>query len=280
MFARRAAPVQLHYLGYFASTGLTEMDYWIGDEIFTPAALDAGMSERVWRLPRTWISYGGSPQAPRPGASFAGDGATRIGSFANLNKIGEASLELWSRLLLAMPDSRLLLKNAALAEQRNRERILAFMSARGIGAERIELRSSIDTLGWPEHMGYHDRLDVALDPIDVVSGGTTTCDALWMGVPVVTLLGPRMGSRMAASLLHGLGRTEWIAHTPEEYIAKVLELARDPARRAALRSTLREEMQGSQLCDAGDLATQLETAYAGMFERWQQGSQEQRLAAS
>jgi predicted O-linked N-acetylglucosamine transferase (SPINDLY family) len=269
VFARRAAPVQAHYLGYFASTGLTEMDYWIGDEVLTPAALDHAMSEQVWRLPRTWVSYGGNPQLPRPGGSPAGDGVLRIGTFTDLKKVKEASLELWSRLLLALPGSRLLLKHMELARGRSRQRVTDFMAARGISADRLELVSAEVTPQWFDHMAFHDRLDVGLDPIDVVSGGTTTCDALWMGVPVVTLQGERMGSRMTASILHGLGRTEWIANSPDDYIAKVVALARDPARRAALRSTLREEMAGSQLCDSRDLARKLEAAYAEMFERCQ-----------
>jgi len=279
VFARRAAPVQAHYLGYFASTGLTEMDYWIGDAVLTPPALDYAMNEQVWRLPRTWVAYGGNPQAPRPGGSRAGDGVLRIGSFTNLIKVKDASLELWARLLQALPESRLLLKNMEFARGKSRQRVTEFMASRGIVADRLELLSAEGTPQWLDHMAFHDRLDIGLDPVDVVSGGTTTCDALWMGVPVVTLQGERVGSRMTASILHGLGRTEWIANSPDDYIAKVVALARDPARRAALRSTLRAEMAGSQLCDSLDLTRKLEAAYAEMFERCQSGARGQRTAA-
>lgn len=268
--ARRAAPVQAHYLGYFASTGLTEMDYWIGDAILTPAAMDAQFSERLWRLPRVWASYEGHADAPAPRWQPAGDRTVWLGSFNNLGKMTPATLALWARVLHALPEGRLLLKTRDLADADCRRRVLDDFAAQGIAAARIELQDSNTTPSWSEHMAYYDRLDIALDPVGAVGGGTTTCDALWMAVPVVALLGDRMASRMTASMLDAIGHPEWIARSETDYIEKVVALARDVERRKALRSRQRAEMAASPLCDAPGLARELERAYIAMFERWQE----------
>ncbi len=268
VFARRAAPVQAHYLGYFASTGLAEMDYWIGDDILTPAVTDSHFSERVWRLPRVWVSYDGKSGAPVPNWRPTGNGTIWLGSFNNLGKLTPATLALWAKVLHALPDGRLLLKTKELADARNRQRILDAMATHGISPYRIELQTSSTTPDWTAHMAYYDRLDIALDPIGGVGGGTTTCDALWMGVPVISLEGDRMASRMTASMLNAIGRMEWTAHSEAEYIDKVVALARNVKQRKALRSTQRERMAASPLCDGRSLATALENAYFEMFERW------------
>jgi predicted O-linked N-acetylglucosamine transferase (SPINDLY family) len=268
-FARRAAPVQAHYLGYFASTGLTEMDYWIGDDIVTPAGDDSAFSESIWRLPRTWVSYGGKPDAPQPKVR-RDDGAITIGSFTDLKKIRPESLALWSRILLRVPNARLLLKNRQLLDAANRRRVEEAMAAHGLPPDRLALQGSDVTPGWHDHMAYHDRLDIALDPVGVMTGSTTTCDALWMGVPVVTLMGDRMGSRMAASMLAGLGHPEWVARSADDYVGKVVALAADAEQRRRLRLSLRDEMSRSSLCDARGLARSLEDAYLGMFGRWRE----------
>jgi len=266
--ARRAAPVQAHYLGYFASTGLTEMDYWIGDTILTPAAADAHFSERIWRLPQVWVSYDGNRQAPVADWHPAADGSVWLGSFNNLGKLTPATLALWARVLHALPQGRLLLKTRDLADPGCRQRVLDDFARHGIAAGRIELQDASATPSWPEHMAYYNRLDIALDPVGAVGGGTTTCDALWMAVPVVALLGDRMASRMTASMLDAIGHPEWIAASEAEYIDKVVALARDVDRRKALRPRQRAEMAASPLCDAQGLAGELERAYIAMFERW------------
>ena len=263
VFAHRAAPVQASYL-YFASTGLSEMDYWIGDAILTPPELDAGFSEQVWRLPRVWMSYQTIAAAPTPGWHPAHDGSIRLGSFNNLGKITPQTLRLWARVLHALPEACLLLKNKDLADAGNRQRILSELAALGIAAERIELQPGTD---WVDYMAQHDRLDIALDPVGGHGGGTSTCDALWMGAPVIHLLGEHVGARFAAPLLNAIGHSEWIAHSEEEYIAKTIALARDVALRKQLRQGQREAMAHSPLCDATGLARALEDAYCGMFQQ-------------
>lgn len=268
VFALRAAPVQAHYLGYFASTGLTEMDYLIGDDILTPPETDSHFSERVWRLPRIRASYEGKADAPLPGWHPARDGSVWMGSFNNLGKLTPETMGLWARILHALPEGKLLLKTKELADAGNRQRILHAMADHGIQPSRIELQDSSATRDWPAHMAYYDRLDIALDPVGAHGGYTTTSDALWMGVPVITLEGDRMASRMAASILNAIGHPEWIAHSKEEYLGRVVALARDVERRRELRSSQRNKMASSPLCDARGLAVSLENAYFEMFERW------------
>ena len=269
VFARRAAPVQAHYLGYFASTGLAEMDYWIGDEIITPPEADSQFTEEIWRLPRVWVSYEGRADAPPPGWRPDPGGIVWIGSFNNLKKLTDETLALWAKALHALPECRLLLKTFALADPGNCRRILDVMAGHGISADRIELHDSSITQSWSSHMSYYDRLDIALDPVGGLGGGTTTCDALWMGVPLVTLIGDRMPSRMTASMLHAIGYPEWIAQSEEDYIDKLTLLARSPESRMRLRADQRARMAQSTLCHAAGLAHELEDTYLRMCQRWQ-----------
>lgn len=268
VFALRAAPVQAHYLGYFASTGLSQMDYWIGDEVLTPAADDAHFAERVWRLPRVWVSYQGSARAPVSDWHPDVHGRIWLGSYNNLNKLTPETLALWAQVLQALPEGCLLLKTRELADSENRQRILDALAALGVEASRIELQDRRVTPDWASHMGYYDRLDIALDPVGGVGGGTTTSDALWMAVPVVTLRGDRMASRMTASMLAALGQADWIAEDTAEYVRKVVALARDVALRRRLRASQRQRMAHSPLGDARGLTRELEQAYVEMFERW------------
>lgn len=267
VFARRAAPVQTYYLGYFASTGLTEMDYWIGDDILTPPETDSHFSEQVWRLPRVSWSYDGK-DAPPPDWRPAENDTVWVGSFNQLGKLTPATLALWAKVLHALPEGRLLLKTKELADTANRQRILDAMTSHGVPTDRIELQDGSSTPSWREHMAYYNRLDIVLDPVGAMGGVTSTCDALWMGAPVITLEGDRVTSRATASILNAIGHPEWIAHSEAEYLDKVVALARDEEQRKALRSSQRDRMARSPLCDAKDLAMNLENAYIEMFVRW------------
>lgn len=267
VFARRAAPVQTYYLGYFASTGLTEMDYWIGDDILIPPESDSHFSEQVWRLPRVSWSYDGK-DAPPPNWQPAPDDTVWVGSFNQLGKLTPATLALWAKVLHALPEGRLLLKTKELADIANRQRILDVMNSHGIPPERIELQDGSVTHNWREHMAYYNRLDIVLDPVGAMGGVTSTCDALWMGAPVITLIGDRVTSRATAAILNAIGHPEWIAHSEAEYLDKVVALAQNLKQRKTLRSGQRERMARSPLCDPKNLAMNLENAYVEMFERW------------
>ncbi|EHJ47053.1 Tetratricopeptide TPR_1 repeat-containing protein [Solidesulfovibrio carbinoliphilus subsp. oakridgensis] len=262
IFARRAAPVQAHYLGYCATTGLSAMDYWIGDSVLFPEGETPPYSETPWRLPRPYLCYDGREDLPGSAWTPRGNGEIWFGSFNHLSKIQDATLDLWSRILSALPEGKLLLKSGQLDHAANRERMLAAFEGRGIARDRLVLMGQ--TANWPAHMAAYDLVDVALDPVDAVSGVTTTCDALWMGVPVVTMAGDRLATRMAASLVSGLGHGDWVAATPEAYAGLAVALARDVAGRTGLRSGQRERMRASPLTDARDLARCLEEAYEAM----------------
>jgi predicted O-linked N-acetylglucosamine transferase (SPINDLY family) len=241
------------------------MDYWIGDEVLSPSALNHHFSESVWRLPRVWLSYKTISEAPAPKWQPAQDGTIWLGCFNNLGKITPHTLQLWARILHALPEGRLLLKNNEFADAGNQQRILNELAAQGIPSNRIELQPGSS---WYDYMAEHDRLDIALDPVAGHGGGTSTCDALWMCVPVIHLAGTHVGSRFAASLLSAIGHSEWIAQSEAEYIEKTISLAKNEGLRSQLRLKQRNEMLASPLCDAQGLARSLEEAYCGMFTRW------------
>jgi len=229
--------------------------------------MDRHFSEQVWRLPRFRASYDARADAPQPDWRPDPAGTIRVGSFSNLGKLTPETFVLWAKVLHALPQAKLLLKTKALIDAGNRRRTLDTMAAQGIPVERVELQSTEITPGWREHMSYYDRLDIVLDPVGAHGGYTTTCDALWMGAPVITLEGDRMASRMAASILSAIGYPEWIAHSEADYVDKVVALATDVEQRKVLRPVQRERMAGSPICDAQDLAVKLEDAYFGMFTR-------------
>ena len=266
IFARRAAPVQCHYLGYFASTGLTEMDYWLGDSTLIPESDDAQYCEKVWRLPRVWVSYSGPEHAPEPVSQTDPAGKVCLGSFNHLGKVTQRSIELWAGILHRVSNSYLLLKTKELNDPVNRERILTAFGRFGVPAARIELLGR--TAGWVEHMSLYNRVDIALDPVGGVGGGTTTCDALWMGVPVVTLSGTRHAERMTESMLASIGHHEWTAGNEEEYVQIVVDLAENRSLRDGLRRSMRDALRRSPLCDGAGLARALEDAFESMFDIW------------
>ena len=264
IFARQPAPVQATWLGYFASTGLSAMQYWITDTTIHPTATSEPASETIWRLPRCWVSYQGPAEAPSP--SWSQRIRPTFGSFNNFAKISTASIDLWALTLRKLPDSDLLLKSIRAADPRTRARLLASFAERGIAADRI-------TFGTPnanltDHFARYHDIDVALDPTPY-TGGTTTADALWMGVPTVTLPGPTHPSRMSASLLTAAGFPEWIASSPEDYATKAIALALETRTLSAeanlaLRQARRERMAASELCDAVGMARALEKAFGKM----------------
>lgn len=266
VFARRSAKVQAHYLGFIATTGLSAMDYWIGDSVLLPSSSQAYFSEKLWRLPRTWLCYSDGNFAPDIGWAPRDDGFVYIGSYNNLSKISLGTLELWSKILYLVPNTKLVLKNRQLSEAWNQKRILQILTSFGVNPERVVLIGDAHLTHWTDHMAQYDWLDIALDPVGGVGGGTTSCDALWMGVPLVTLAGDGVGRRMSASMLSAVGRSEWIVSGEQEYIQKVAELASNVEGRIETRWRQREVMRMSKLCDGPGLAKTLEDAYESMFD--------------
>jgi protein O-GlcNAc transferase len=265
VIAMRAAPVQVHYLGYFASTAVIGMDYWVGDDILVPSSADNHFTEKIWRLPRTWTSYAGRVDAPLPLVRQL-DETIWLGSFNQIGKLTPRTLQLWAKIMRALPASKLFLKTMTLADPVNRQRIEDEMRNLEISSDRLKLIGGGMT--WNEHMAMYNDMDIALDPVGAVGGGTTTCDALWMGLPVITLAGDRMNQRMSASMLHAIGHLEWVTSSEDDYVEAVAALARDLSLRVKLKATLRSEMQRSPLCDAKGLARNLEDAYYGMYANY------------
>jgi predicted O-linked N-acetylglucosamine transferase (SPINDLY family) len=181
-------------------------------------------------------------------------------------KLTEKSIALWANVLHAVPEGKLLLKTKLLEDIGNQRRVWASFARHGVLAERVVLEGESS---WDDYMEAYNRIDIALDPVGGHSGGTISCDALWMGVAVVHASGSEVTSRFTESILTALGRTEWVCATEEAYIAKAVALARDPDARQAIRSQLREQFLKSPLGDAKGLARHLEDAYFSMFDRWQ-----------
>jgi len=263
VFTYKPAPIQASYLGYCTTTGLEAMDYWITDAVVTPEETVERTTETIWRLPRCWLCYRPDPEAPavvpRPSPIEA---PITFGSFNQLSKLSESVIALWSEVLQAVPDARLVLKAQPLADEGVRAEIRGRFARHGIASERLDMRGA--TLDFLREYG---EVDVALDPFPR-TGGATTTDALWMGVPVVTLAGERMIERQGASLLTAVGLDELIATDRADYVAKAVALAQDPERRAQLRTNLRERMAASELCDGCGLAAALEDAYREMWHRY------------
>jgi len=265
IFAHRAAPVQCHYIGQCGTTGLTEMDWFIADHDLLPSSCDAYYRERIWRLPRLWLAYRGDTSLPESGWKPDEGGVIWLGSFNNLEKVRQDTCRLWAKVMNVLPESKLLLKDRMAMSDLVRQRILGQLAGHGIESGRVEFAGR--TPDWTAHMAMYDRLDLALDPIPLNSG-TTAFDALWMGVPLVSLEGDRMGGRMSGTILRALGKPEWVVRSEEQYVATVVALARDVEGRRALRARQRSLMAASPLCDAKGLARALEEAFAAMVGDW------------
>ncbi len=261
IFAKRPAPIQCHYLGYWGTTGLTTVDYLIADEVLVPPALDACFVEQVWRLPRPWISYRPLKEAPTPRSEIDADRPVVFGSFNNAMKLTPDTLTLWARVLHAVPGSELLVKDQRNIFGDHLDAAVAWLVREGIERERIRLLQG--TKAWVDHMAQYDLMDVALDTMPLTSG-TTAFDTLWMGVPIVAMPGRYLGGRITATILNGLGRTEWLASDEDGFVEIAVDLARDVEGRRALRASLRREMVDSKLCDTADMARALEAAFRGM----------------
>ena len=274
IFARKPAPVQVTWLGYPCTTGLSSMDYRITDAHADPIGMSEQYhSETLYRLPDTFDCYGPPQDAPAVGALPAlARGGITFGSFNNLAKISAEVRALWAQVLLAVPGSRLLLKTVSLADTETRQRLIDEFAKHGVGGERLILASR-DATDF-EHLNRYNQIDIGLDPFPY-NGVTTSFDALWMGVPVVTLEGSRFISRMGLSMLTNLGMTELIARTPQDYVATAARLAGDLGRLAAIRARLRERMMNSVLSDAKRFTLNLEQAYRKMWASCCAGSREE-----
>jgi len=269
IFARRAAPVQCSYIGYWSTTGLTEMDWFITGTGCDPS-FDAHFTEGLWRLPRLAHCYKGDRSLPEGGWVPDPEGTVWLGSFNNNAKIREETLTLWARVLHALPRAKLLFADRAVHDEETHQRISSTLASLGIGESRIAFIPYV--AGHERHMMLYDRLDIALDTIPFNSG-TTAFDALWMGVPLITLTGTWLGASLTSSVLRAFDHPEWVAQDAEDYVSIVCSLARDVEGRKQLRKGQRARMAASPLCDAQGMARALEDAFEMMYDLWSTGAQ-------
>jgi predicted O-linked N-acetylglucosamine transferase (SPINDLY family) len=263
VFARKPAPVQVTWLAYPGSTGLTAIDYRLTDPYLDPPSQsDPLYSETTVCLPDTFWCYDPMIEEPAPNQlPAAANGFITFGCLNNFCKLNSTTLKLWGRLLGAVPQSRLLLLSPAGASRKWVERVLGECS---IPADRIE---HVSRRSRPQYLQYFHRIDISLDTLPY-NGHTTSLDSLWMGVPVITMAGSTVVGRAGVSELTNLGLAEFIASDADEYVKLASRLASDIERLKRLRSSLREKMKRSPLMDGQRFARNFEAAYRQMWRRW------------
>jgi predicted O-linked N-acetylglucosamine transferase (SPINDLY family) len=259
-FAKRLAPVQVTYLGYPNTTGITAMDFILTDSWADPPGNEAWHTEKLIRLPRCFLCY--NPPADAPAVKPNSEPHQIVfGAFNRFSKLTDTTLGLWAKVLQATPGSRLMLKDVGLADpaimQIWRERIQKF----GIDLNRVDLGPRMRHL---DYLATHNSIDIALDTFPF-NGATVTCEALWMGVPVVTLVGQAHASRVCYSILSAIGHPELAGQTPEQFVQIAADLAADHARCLQLRQNLRQEMSQSPLMHGPGMARAVEIAYRQMW---------------
>ncbi len=265
-FARRLAPIQVEWIGYFHSTGMSSMDYFITDPFTSPVGSGQLFSEVPVHLPHTRFCYGPPDYAPDVNRLPAlKNGYITFGSFNRLPKLTDVTLQCWSRILLSVPNSKLVIKSGALSESLIQERLLARFENEGVAPQRLEFRegSSHDAM-----LSEYGDIDIALDTFPF-NGGMTTLESLWMGVPVVTIAGDTVVSRQTVSVLANIGLVEELAFEDRDaYVAGAVALASDWERLDNLRNLLRPRMANSPLRDAVQFTHDLDDLFRRMWQAW------------
>jgi protein O-GlcNAc transferase len=267
LFARKPAPVQVSWIGYPTTTGLSAMDYKIVDTYTVPLGqTDQFYTEKLLRLPETFLCY--LPDKDSPDVSLLpvlSSGHITFGSFNNFVKVVPEVIELWAKILAMVPNSRLIMKSLSFFDKTTRTYATNLFISEGIEAERIELLQPVSLI--KDHLRLYNQIDIGLDTFPY-NGTTTTCEALWMGVPVVTLAGNTPASRVGISLLSNVGAKELIGETAEEYVEIAVSLASDTKRLQSLREGLRNVMAQSPLTNANQFTLALEQCYRSIWTSW------------
>jgi predicted O-linked N-acetylglucosamine transferase (SPINDLY family) len=264
-FARRPAPVQLSWIGYPHPSGLRAIGHFVTDPIASPGSEAGGGDSGLLRLAGAFSCYQPPPYAPEPSPVVRPPGGAVLGSFNNARKISERTVALWARALRETSAAHLLLKDRLFGEASYRAAMRRRFARHGIGEDRLDLRGRP---GSDEaHFAAYAGVDVALDAFPY-GGVTTTCEALWMGVPVVSLAGDRFASRMGATLLTAAGHPEWVAHGDEEFARKVDALVRDAGFRGQFRRDARSQLSSSRLLDAAAVTRDFEAAVRRAWMGW------------
>ena len=275
IFAWKPAPVQVSWLGDFATTGVAEMDYLLADEAGVPEAQRGNFSETVWYLPDTRLCFT-APVVDLPVASLPAsrNGHITFGCFQRLTKVGDEVLMAWGKILAALPGAKLRWQCKQLGDPTVAAQFVERLRQHDIDPARVTMHGAVAR---EAYLNAHAEVDVILDTFPF-PGGTTTCEALWMGVPTLTLAGETLLARQGASLLTAAGLKEWVAASKEEYIAKAVALTNDLPKLAALRMGLREQVRTSPLFDAKRFAKNFEDALWGMWQARAQASAPTRVA--
>ena len=266
VFAQKPAPIQVTWLGYPNTTGLSSIDYRFTDIIADPVGeADDLHSEKLLRLPNGFLCFQGNEKvlskSDPPQTHY--DYIT-FGSFNNLSKITSEVIDVWSKILNLIPKSHLILKCRKL--KHNKDYYYELFKNKGIDKDRIQLYEHLPSTG--DHLELYNSIDISLDPFPY-NGATTTCEALWMGVPVITLLGDRHVGRVGASILTNVGLKDFIARDIDSYINLAVEMSANTKKLKEIRMTLRRQMQESLLCDARSFADNVETSYKDMWHNYQ-----------
>ncbi len=272
VFALKAAPVQVTYLGYPNTTGIEQMDYRLTDRVADPPGMTTALhTERLLRLPRCFIAYRPpDAEAPLAAAPFPADGRFVFGSFCRPCKLSGPTVKAWSAILRRTPDSRLLLHHQAIkpyaeiAARFIEREIRGQFATLGVDGRRVDFVGKLDLR---RHFELYNRVDLCLDPFPY-NGTTALCEGLWMGVPAVALAGNTHVSRVAASLLQAVGLNDFVCGTEEEYIAKAVKMSEHPERLSRLRAGMRERLSKSALMDGAGLARAIEHQYRLIWRRY------------
>jgi protein O-GlcNAc transferase len=265
VFARKPAPIAASWIGYPGTTGLTAIDYLIADAEQVPAGAESDYGQRVLRLAGGYVAYAPAAEAPPVGPPpAAAKGAPTFGCFNNPLKINAPLAALWAEILRRCGGSTLLLKYGRFDNPLVQERVRGFFRSSGIDPARLEF---LGHTARAEHLAAYGRVDVALDPLPY-SGGVTTCDALWMGVPVVAGRGASFAGRHSLSHLQAAGLEELVARDGAEYVERAVRLASDLPRLAALRAGLRDRLRDAPLCDGRRVAVELGRLLRQAWQAW------------
>lgn len=264
LFAFRPAPVQVTWLGFFASTGLKEMDFILGDQFVTPLSESANFIEKIYHLPDSYLCF----TAPNENIAVKilpalEMGYITFGNFNSLDRMNDDVVRVWARILTSVKHSKLFLKCKSLDSDSIKERTLNRLNKAGISKSRVIIEGYTPR---NEYLEAYNQVDIALSPFPY-GGGTTSVEGLWMGVPVVTMSGSHFLSHLGESIAHNSGLSDWIASDEDEYVSKAIAFASDHGKLANLRSRLREKIESSPLLNAEKFASNFEAAIKGMWDK-------------
>lgn len=266
VFARKPAPVQVTWLGYSGTTGVSGIDYILGDPHIFPAGLPSDVTEAPWLLPETFLSFSAPPLNLECGSPpMVGNRYPTFGCFNNLLKVNDRVLGLWSRVLAEIPDAKLLLRAKQLSSERGKNAFMERLRRAKIDPDRVELGGSLASRS--DLLREYLRVDIALDPFPY-NGTTTTCEALWMGVPVLTLKGDRLIARVGESICSNVGMRDWVAINEDDFVQCARRFSRDPELLGRLRRTLRTRGSATPLGNPNWFANQMVLALRAMWRAW------------